>query len=81
MKNKLIIYSLLFLFAVGCSGDNLSNGGDSTTSSTIETSPPKTTQTTLNNINNSNSNPINDNLIELDAKYRTDGSFVLPTFN
>ena len=81
MKNKLIIYSLLFLFAAGCSGDNLSNGGDSTTSSTIETSPPKTTQTTLNNINNSNSNPINDNLIELDAKYRTDGSFVLPTFN
>ena len=81
MKNKLIIYSLLFLISMGCSEDNLSNGGDSTTSSSIEISSSKTTHTTLNNINNSNSNAISDNLIKLDATYRTDGSFVLPTFN
>ena len=70
MKNNLLIYLLIFLFVISCSADNLSEGEDIGTISSIEISS-----------NDFDSNTINDNLIELDAKYRTDGSFVLPTFN
>jgi len=81
MKNNLSIYLLIFLFVISCSADNLPEGEDIGTISSIEISSSKTTQTILKNVNDFDSNTINDNLIELDAKYRTDGSFVLPTFN
>ena len=81
MKNKLTLYLLFFIFVIGCSVDNLSEGEDINSNLSVEASSTNTTQTTVNNVDDPNSNSISDDLLELDKKYRTDSSFVLPTFN
>ncbi len=81
MKNKLTIYLLFFIFVIGCSVNNSSEDEDINANLSVEASSNNTTQITVNNVNDSSSNPISDDLLELDKKYRTNSSFVLPTFN
>ena len=70
MKYKKPIYVAILFFAISCTAGNSPETKDVSLSSSEEISS-----------NEDISNVISASLTQLDAKYRTDSSFILPTFN